>query len=157
MRSQKRDFLDIFVLYPTKIIFRTFFILGVTNLKREHIGDIGRNLMTFLITNYYDVSQKLWCWNVWSWRFIFMNFCSHDHKFSNTVWILWIYNMHETIYSYTQRDRGCSHLMCHIMCQPIYELFRPHSQHLQTPKADVYHKSHGKRRWQKMQILVQNF
>ena len=49
---------------PTKIIFRTFFILGVTNLKREHIGDIGRNLMTFLITNYYDVSQKLWCWNV---------------------------------------------------------------------------------------------
>ena len=64
MRSQKRDFLDIFVLYPTKIIFRTFFILGVTNLKREHIGDIGRNLMTFLITNYYDVSQKLWCWNV---------------------------------------------------------------------------------------------
>ena len=53
--------------------------------------------------------------------------------------------MHETIYSYTQRHRGCSHLMCHIMCQPIYELFRPHSQHLQTPKNDVYHESHGKK------------
>jgi len=52
-------------------------------------------------------------------------------------------------FTLTPRDIGAVH-MCHIMCQPIYELFRPHSQHLQTPINDVYHESHGKRDWQKM-------
>ena len=42
-----------------KIIFSELSLFLVTNLKREHTGDIiGRNLTIFLFTNYDDVSQK---------------------------------------------------------------------------------------------------
>ena len=92
-RRMKTCFVSCLAKHPmsqTDKWFSELCLFFVTNSKREHTSD-GINLMTFMITNYDGVSQKLWCWNVSEvGDFHFHELLFTWSHFSDTVWILWI-------------------------------------------------------------------